>query len=318
MEVSWLDVAHTLNAQHAVGVQFEACPVGGHNFHGMVERGIREVKKLFNTVYSGVKLDVLGFQTAFSWISNELNNLPLCLGSRYRDLDHLDLLTPNRLIHGRANRRALSGCCMVDKPSLMLARMEEVFEAWWRAWHDEKLADFIGKPAKWFRSAPSLQVGDIVLFQKSGEEQVLGEPVWRVGRIVEVEESERDSAVRAVVIEYKNATENVFRTTRRAARTVAVLHKEDELELVQHLNQAAREGRRLARQAELYVDQQSAVVREVEKCLQCAAPFMCSRHYTFFCLHPFMQTQEIHAPQVDENEVCHSQLCAAFSIHQHY
>jgi hypothetical protein len=31
-----------------------------------------------------------------------------------------------------------------------------------------------------------------------------------------------------------------------------------------------------------------------------------------------MQTQEIHAPQVDENEVCHSQLCAAFSIHQHY
>jgi hypothetical protein len=78
----------------------EACPVGGHNYHGQAERSIREVKKLFDTVYRGVKMDIMGYETCFAWISNELNNLPLCLGSKYRDLGSLDLLTPNRLIHG--------------------------------------------------------------------------------------------------------------------------------------------------------------------------------------------------------------------------
>ena len=34
MEVSWLDVAHTLNSEHSVGVEFQACPVGGTIFTG--------------------------------------------------------------------------------------------------------------------------------------------------------------------------------------------------------------------------------------------------------------------------------------------
>jgi hypothetical protein len=282
----------------------------------MVERGIREVKKLFNSVYSGIKLDLLGYETAFAWISNELNNLPLCLGSKYKDLDHLDLLTPNRLIHGRANRRALSGCCMVDKPSLMLARMESIFEAWWRAWHDEKLADFVGKPVKWFRSGPQLQIGDIVLFQKSGEEQTLGEPVWRVGRIVEVELSEKDAAVRAVTIEYKNSGENVFRNTRRAARTVAVLHREEELELVQELNRAAREGERLLVRPELYNDQQEAVVKEVHMCQMCVAPHMCQQHFTYFCSKPFIPVVKHYCSQVEEVDDCYSELCNVLRIHE--
>jgi hypothetical protein len=35
--------------------------VGGHNYHGQVERSIREVKKLFDTVYRGVKMDIMGY-----------------------------------------------------------------------------------------------------------------------------------------------------------------------------------------------------------------------------------------------------------------
>ena len=120
---------------------------------------------------------MLGYETAFSWISNELNNMPLCLGTRYKNLDHLDLLTPHRLIHGRASRRALSGCCMIDKPSAMLERMHNVFEAWWKAWSEEKLVDFVASPVNRGRNTQGTQVGDIVIFQKSGAEQVLGEPI---------------------------------------------------------------------------------------------------------------------------------------------
>ena len=68
MQVSWVDVSQTLNAKHRVGVEFSPCPVGGHNYHGQVERSIREIKKLFQTVYRNIKLDVLGFETAFSWV----------------------------------------------------------------------------------------------------------------------------------------------------------------------------------------------------------------------------------------------------------
>jgi hypothetical protein len=319
MQVSWVDVAHTLSAQHSVGVEFQPCPVGGHNFHGMVERSIREVKKLFYTVFSGLKLDLLGYETAFSWVSNEMNNLPICLGSRYQDLDHLDLLTPNRLIHGRSNRRALSGCCMVDKPSKMLERMNDVFESWWKAWYQEKLSDFIAKPVKWLRSDPNLQVGDVVVFQKDGGEQVLGQPIWRVGRVVQVEISAQDSMVRTVTLEYKNHNEKVFRTTRRSARKVAVLHREGDLELVEKLNAAAKMANKLVQAKALYIDQQAAVVREVNRCQSCCAPVMCLYHYQYFVLRPFVfppESEESFNPTSVENEEspCVAKICEAMGI----
>ena len=320
MQVSWVDVAYTLNAQHGVGVDHDVCPVGGHNHHGMVERSIREVKKLFYTVYANVKLDVLGFETAFNWVSNELNNLPICLGTRYRNLDHLDLLTPNRLIHGRANKRALSGCCMIGTPSAMLSRMHQVFESWWRAWYDEKLSDYIAKPAKWLRSDENVRVGDIVVFLKTGEEQVLGQPIWRVGRIRETEVSEKDGRVRTAVIEYKNAQETVFRTTRRSVRKLAVLHREGDLELVQEINAAAREAERLVRQSTVYFEQQFAVFREVQACGICVSPFMCMRHYQFFEDRPFLEPGGL----LDEcvgggcepvGDVCQDEVCDVLRIH---
>jgi Family of unknown function (DUF5641) len=260
----------------------------------------------------------LGYETAFSWISNELNNLPLCLGTKYRDLDHLDLLTPNRLIHGRANKRALSGCCMVDKPSRMLEKMNDVFEAWWKAWHEEKLSDFVASSFKRGRSDRNVRTGDIVIFQKTGDEQVLGEPIWRIGRVIEVEESERDGLVRAVTIEYKNATENVFRETRRAARKVAVLHREDELEMVQELNAAARAAEKLYLTKTLYQEQQKAVFREVQECQFCSAPVMCQRHYFYFASRPFM-AEEVSAADracsVDGETMCYGELCQKMRIH---
>ena len=329
MEIDWLDVSKTLNSKHGVGVEFEPCPVGGHNYNGQVERSIREVKKLFDTVYKGIKLDLMGFETAFAWISNELNNLPLCLGTKYRDLDSLDLLTPNRLIHGRANRRAMSGPCTVDKPSRMLEKMYDVFEAWWKAWYNEKLADYVAKPPKWLKSDPNLTEGDVVIFQKKGGEQVLGSPIWTVGRVVKADLSTMDGKVRDVTIEYKNPTEKTTRTTHRAARTVAVLHKEGDLDLMQELNQAARMAESEYRSRELYVDQQLAVVREVERCRECAAPVMCLRHAQYFCARPYSYSADDPALEewaeynqaeslLDEN--CsftgeHDALCKVLSIH---
>ena len=288
MEIDWVDVSHTLNSKHQVGVESSPCPVGGHNFHGQVERSIREIKKLLATVYKGVKLDILSFETAFAWISNELNNLPTCLGSRYRNLDNLDLITPNRLIHGRANKRAMSGPCTIDRPSKMLEKMDDVFEAWWQAWNQEKLADFVAKPAKWFRSGSEIKVGDVVVFQKKPADQQMGSPIWTIGRVTSVKVSGGDGKIREVEVEYKNSSEKTWRKTHRAARAVAVLHQEGDLDVVQGLNEAARVADKTFMAREAYVDQQVAVVRNVLKCKDCVEPVLCYRHSEYFAARPYI------------------------------
>ena len=60
-----------------------------------------------------------------------------------------------------------------------------------------------------------------------------------MGKIKELEFSV-DGLARTAIVEYKNASESVFRTTRRSVRKIAVLHREGDLELVQELNEAAR------------------------------------------------------------------------------
>ena len=60
--------------------------------------------------------------------------------------------------------------------------------------------------------------------------------------MVKAEPSPVDGKVRDITIEYKNLGESVFRTTHRAARSVAVLHKEGDLDLMQELNAASKEA----------------------------------------------------------------------------
>ena len=239
IEFNIMDVAKSLDSKYRVGIEFSSCPVGGHNVHGMVERSIKEVKKIFTAVYSGLKLSIMGYETAFAWTANEINCLPVCLGSRYENLDHLDLITPSRLLYGRNNRRAPGGFSRMSTPSKMIEDMELVFESWWKVWKDERLIDFIPQPRKWRSGGYEPKPGDLVIFMKHESDVKLGEPVWRLGRVREIERS-KDGVVRTAVIEYKNSSESVFRTTRRSVRRIAVLHKEGELELIEELNQASK------------------------------------------------------------------------------
>lgn len=241
MQFNWIDVASSLNASYGTGIDYSTCPVGGHNAHGQVERSILEVKRLFYNVYSGLKLDILSYETAFAWISNELNNLPICLGSKYVNLEHADLITPSRLMLGRNNRRSPTGFVRIDTKSRLLEQMQKVERAWWETWKTEKLLEYIPQPQRWRKGGYEPKPDDIVIFTKEEKDRVLGEPVWRTGRISETVRS-GDGKVRSVVIQYKNPNESVYRNTHRSVRKIAVLHKEGELELVEELNLAAKQA----------------------------------------------------------------------------
>ena len=121
---------------------------------------------------------------------------------------------------------------------------------------------------------------------------MLGSPIWTVGRIVEVKLSSADGKVREVNIEYKNSTEKVWRTIHRAARSVAVLHREEDLDIMQGLNKAARAAERAFMMREIYVDQQEAVARELRHCKDCKEPILCVRHSAYFSAKPYVYPAE--------------------------
>ena len=99
--------------------------------------------------------------------------------------------------------------------------------------------------------------------------------IWRTGRVVQVENSTSDGIVRVVIIEYQNSGEQVFRLTRRSVRKIAIVYKEDQLELIDELNQAAK-----ASDKHLYMKnnldyQHEAVKREVVNCIECKEARYC-------------------------------------------
>ena len=236
-EFSYVDVTKTLNGKSGIKIEFGVCPVSDHSSHGIVERSIREIKKLFSVMFRGLKLDLLKLETAMMWICNELNSLPMCLGNRYTDLENLDLITPARLLFGRNNKRAPGQLPQGPRPTRLARQIREVEEAWWQIWATQKIADLVPKSNKWQSGDPNIAIGDIVVFVKDRNE--LGGLTWRLGRISDVE-SGRDNVTRRVTIEYKIDGETVFRTTRRSVRDVAVLHQEDELDVAGVLSEAQR------------------------------------------------------------------------------
>ena len=69
---------------------------------------------------------------------------------------------------------------------------------------------------------------------------------------------------------------------------MAVLHREDDLDVMQGLNEAARAAEMTVLAMETYVDQQMAVVREVNLCRSCVEPVLCYRHSLYFSAKPFV------------------------------
>ena len=239
MDIPITDLTNQLFTKFEVGVEFVTCPVGGHNAHGLVERSIRTIQDLFKQVYAGLKLDILAYETAFAYISSQLNSLPICLGSRTDNLDNLDLITPARLLIGRLSTRAIAGYPRVEPPSRVLQQLDSVYKCWWDVWQKEKLAEYIPQPNKWKETNVELKVGDIVMILRNPDEVQLGGPIWRIARVFSVEQSHKDAQVRTVICQYKNANEKVYRYTRRSARKIAVIHHETELDFVDRLNHSS-------------------------------------------------------------------------------
>lgn len=61
MELNYVDIKHNLHKD--VSVEYELCPVGGHNINGRVERKIREVKKSLEISLTNRRLSIMQWET---------------------------------------------------------------------------------------------------------------------------------------------------------------------------------------------------------------------------------------------------------------
>ena len=235
-QFSMADITRTLNGKNC-SIEYEVGPTAAHNYQGCVERSIKEIKTLFNATFHGLKLDVMSYETAFSYIANEINNMPICTVSRTEDIGHADLITPNRLIHGRNNRRAPTGPVRVEQPSRLLEQMERLYQSWWQIWLYERLPDYIPRPKQFGKTGLQPKEMDIVVFLRAPDE-LIGDQLWRLGQVTHLIKSD-DGIVRQVIIRWRKHWKEGFHETRRSVRHIAILFSEDELSLVDHIRSAS-------------------------------------------------------------------------------
>ncbi len=195
MRLDFTDLKNKLHID--MNVEFELCPVGGHNMIGRVERTIKEVKASIHKSFQNHKLSILQWETVGAEIANTINDLPLALGNVVSDFEYMDLITPNRLKLGRNNDRGPVGALDVtDDPSKFFLKNTDIFNSWFTAWLISHVPKLMNHP-KWYKTDYHIQMGDVVLFLKK---EGLLNGTYQYG-IVKSTEAGRDTKVRCVVVE---------------------------------------------------------------------------------------------------------------------
>ena len=232
MKLNYVDIKAKIMTN--ASVEFEVCPVQGHNMHGKVERKIKEINSSIKKSVHNQRLSILEWETLSSIIANQINNLPLALGNVSSDFECLDLITPNRLLLGRNNDRSPDGFLIqCNNPSKTLRENERVYNAWFEVWllvHVPKLM----KQQKWYDS-DSINVGDIILFTKQDSKI---SNTYTYGMIVDLECSD-DGLPRKAKVRYRNFGENVFRETFRSVRGLVIIHGIHESDIMTELGELA-------------------------------------------------------------------------------
>ena len=203
MKLNMCDIKGVLNREY--GIEFDTCPVAGHNFHGKVERKIKAIQESIEKTAHNEKLSSLQWETLCSEISNSINNLPIAIGNETECLESLDLITPNRLRLGRNNDRSPIGTLdITDKVDRILRLNSDIFETWWETWLVSAVPKLMPKP-KWFRTDEHLKVGDVILFAK--DESSLTSGGYRYGMVESIRRSD-DGRIRLVTVRYRSNRSN--------------------------------------------------------------------------------------------------------------
>ena len=230
MQLYIRDIKSNLSAEY--GMEFEICPVGGHNVHGKVGGKIRHIQESIRKSLRDQRLSNIQWETLVSEIANCINDLPLGCSGFVSNLENSDLLTPNRLMLGRNNDRSPSGPLRVtSRVDRIIEANNEVFNVWFGCWLKSYVPLLMNK-SKWFSSDRKLMVGDVVFFMKTETEYA---NQYKYGLVKSIKVS-RDNEVRRVMVEYQNHNENVKRVTDRSVRDLILICPVDQPGIMHNLS----------------------------------------------------------------------------------
>ena len=197
-------------------------PPKSHSSQGRVERRIGLIKTaLSKLAESGFLLSFLGWECLFSRIDNDLNNLPISRASSTGTTrPEWSVLTPNRLLLGRNNKRSMVGPLVINAtPSLSFERLQEAQEEWYRLFM-KQIHLFVPSP-KWFHS-DYVGVGDVVLFFLDTHMKSTG-TTWHYGLVTNV-------SGLTLTLEYTVPPSNTKKSLMRSKRDVVRIAHEAELD----------------------------------------------------------------------------------------
>ena len=163
--INFKDIQHRLNVNSSI--DFELGPAGGHNFHGKVERKIREVRSSLLKSFHGHRLSLLQWETVSAEISNSINDMPLALKDITSSFNTMDLITPNRLkLEGNNDHSHVGPMQLSRNFSRILESNVTIFNTWFDNWLINHIPKIVHQP-KWFKQDRDIMVDDIVLFLKN-------------------------------------------------------------------------------------------------------------------------------------------------------
>ena len=234
MRFNFRDAQYRLNLNYQV--EFQVCPVGGHNMHGKVERKIKSIRESISKSMYNERFSIIQWETVASQIANSVNDMPLALAYSNPDLEFCDIITPNRLRLGRNNERSPSGIVTVTNDTTKICQHnEKVFNSWFEAWLISHVPKLMMQP-KWFNNDRDLKVGDIVLFLKN-EKELCNQ--YQYGRVKSTN-SGADGKIRSAEVLYRNNNEKTDRTTTRATRQLVRIHSNEDIDILQELGEVAK------------------------------------------------------------------------------
>ena len=185
-------------------IEWKFQPPAASHFGGAVEREIRTVRKILNSILNEqlLRLSDEHLNTVLCEVEAIMNCRPLTELSD--SIDDLEALTPNHLLllHGGAT---FPPGLFTKENSYLTRRWRQVqylADLFWCRWRREYIV-LLQKRQKWFKNSRTYKIGDLVLLT----DQLLPRNQWSLGRIIAIY-PDKDNNVRVVrvkVAKYKNA-----------------------------------------------------------------------------------------------------------------
>ena len=152
-----------------------SCPKA-HEERGRVERRIRLIREMLEQTGEGTPSpqSPIMWEMTFARIANSLNDLPIAKGNAHSGTAtrNFDIITPNRLLLGRNNRRGMSGVGIDFESSAnlqrLLARSHKIFSTWFRLFI-ENIHLLNPTSSKWTKSYPPLNPRRCSVVCRSGD-----------------------------------------------------------------------------------------------------------------------------------------------------